>query len=225
MPQVDWLASVQGRYQLVLAVRASGTHGILALFEELDTQFAEIISERHVSSILHAASFVPWLAHDGSARRRSWQCHAAPLSPEIDMTDRKLLDQIVTSPLASLRELGKRCNLPASTVAYRFEKLLRCGVIIGFTLVYDDREAGAEGFVLSISTYGLAGTQYDALIARAGRNPAALWVVRMLGEWDLEIGVSISDVEKLNSLMRDVYMVGQGRVRQVAVHSVGTTYK
>jgi hypothetical protein len=47
----------------------------------------------------------------------------------------------------------------------------------------------------------------------------------MLGEWDLEIGVSISDVEELNSLMRDVYMVGQGRVRQVAVHSVGTTYK
>ena len=225
LPQVTWMTGLMGRYQLGLAVRAGGQKELHDLFLELDRDFGDIVLERHISAILQLSQFVPWLAHIGPGRRRCWQYQVARPHPGIDEVDRRLLDILRQDPLASVAAVGKAAGVPASTVGYRLGQLQSSGVIIGFALSYDERRIGGEGFVLSVATNGLGGSGFDDFFSLAQRHANVCWIARMLGKWEVELGVVVYDVDELDMLMRDLYEAGQGSVRDVSVHSIGRVYK
>lgn len=224
-PEVAWLASLIGRYQFAMGVRGRGLGGLFSVFDSLDAEFGGIVTERNISPILSLAQFVPWLAHVGPGKRNAWQYTVAEPDNHIDSVDEKILAELQRRPLAAAKTIGKDCGLPPSTVAYRTERMVKDGVIIGFATSYDVRLVGREGIVISVATRGLAGREYDEFFELARRHPQVGWVARMLGERDVEFGATLDDVKQLNDLAKEIYAAGKGVVRDVQSHAIVKTFK
>lgn len=225
LSQVSWMASLIGRYQFVLGVRAQGLSGVTHLFEQIDREFEGVILERHISAILKLSQFVPWLAHVGSGGRKAWQYSVTETRANMDAVDDAVLAELQRRPLASMKDIGRSCGLPPSTVSYRTERMLQSGVIIGFAFGYDERTLGREALVLSVSTGGLGGHSFDALFELARRHPQVSWIAQTLGEWDVEFGVVLDEVQDLHELLHEIHSVGGVNVQGVSSHAIIRTLK
>ncbi len=225
LSQVSWMASLIGRYQFVLGLRAKGLSGVTDLFAQIDEEFEGVILERNISAILKLSQFVPWLAHVGSGGRNAWQYSVTETRANIDAVDEAVLVELQRRPLVSMKDLGKACGLPPSTVSYRTERMLQSGVIIGFAFGYDERILGREALVLSVSTGGLGGHCFDALFDLARRHPQVSWIAQTLGEWDVEFGVVLDEVQDLHGILHEIHSVGRVNVQGVSSHAIIHTLK
>ena len=224
-PEVVWLASLIGQYHYVMGIRGNGLPGVVRVFGALDQEFGELVVDRSISPILQMSHFVPWLAHGGSGKRRYWKYHVCDALSGLDESDEKILKLLQRTPLATTRDISQNCGIPASTVAYRLERLLTNGIIIGFGFGYDDRLLGKESVILSITTHGFAGATFDAFFEYAQQHPRVSWVAQPVGTSDVELGVILEDAHELNEIIREVSTFGKGAIKNVHCHALVKTFK
>jgi DNA-binding Lrp family transcriptional regulator len=208
-----------------MGIRGNGLPGVVKVFGALDQEFGELVVDRSISPILQMSHFVPWLAHGGSGKRRSWKYHVCDALSGLDEVDEKILKLLQRTPLATTRDISQHCGIPASTVGYRLERMTTNGVIIGFGFGYEDRLLGNESVILSISTHGFAGRPFEAFFEYAQQHPRVSWIAQTVGTSDVELGVILEDAHELHEIIREVSTFGKGAIKNVHCHALVKTLK
>lgn len=224
-PEVTWVQEIFGRYHFLIALRTRGMQDLKMFLKSFDDQFGDMVGLKSLGGILRNASYVPWQAHSGTGQRLTFGYKNDDAENLVDDVDQKLLSLLQKKPLAALEELGRAAGIPPSTVTYRVDKMIKKGVILGFSYSYDNRLAGTDSYLLLLKLGGLSGGGDERFFNFCRNHPQVSRVARIQAEWDLEIDVDVDSVCQLNEVIHQIYKFGKGSVREVMIHSWGQEYK
>ncbi|MFC8722915.1 Lrp/AsnC family transcriptional regulator [Kitasatospora sp. NPDC057198] len=126
-----------------------------------------------------------------------------PVRPDLDDTDRLLLEHLSRDGRASYAEIGLLSNLSATAVRRRIDRLRARGVVRGFTVVLDPALLGwhTEAFV---EVYCRPRTSPEELLATLRQFPevAAAWTVT--GDPDALVHLRATDTRHLEAVIERI---------------------
>lgn len=225
LSEVHFLASVIGKHQFVINIFARGLEGLLVTLENLDGQFGDIIIDKEISTLTHLVFFTPCLAQPVGDSRKQMGFMPTAAQVDLDELDRKVIELLRDDPIAPLGKLARACGVPTSTLDYRFERLIKSGIIIGFGYAYNDLRAGYHPGIISVSTGGLSSKLFDAFGKFGRSHPNCSWVAHAIGHWDISIGVAVGDLRELEFIIQRIHEIGGSSIREVQVYTVNEWLK
>jgi DNA-binding Lrp family transcriptional regulator len=219
LTQASWFMSLIGLYQYCISLRADGYLELLALFAQIDQRFGDIIADKSVSTVAQLTCYTPFLAHSGTGPRKHLEYTATRERLELNTLDHKIIEILRDKPLASMQELGRAVSTSPNTVAYRFNRLLSSGAILGFGYSYDSAQYGESEFLVSLSTKGLGSSCYDKIAKFCVHHSNVLWLGRFIGHWDIELAVSAHQAQDLETFIQDLHTICRDQVGEVHIHT------
>jgi Lrp/AsnC family transcriptional regulator, leucine-responsive regulatory protein len=118
-----------------------------------------------------------------------------------DDVDRVILRELVENGRASYRELGEAAGLSANAAADRVRRLVRRGVITGFTATVDPRGDGRAVHAL-IDVRLSADRESDAFGEEVKQFDAVIDAAHVTGRFDYHLRVACRDTNELDELLR-----------------------
>jgi Lrp/AsnC family leucine-responsive transcriptional regulator len=123
-----------------------------------------------------------------------------PTTPDLDGTDREILDLLREDARRTLADIGERVSLSAPAVKRRIDRLEAIGVITGYTVIVDE---GLLGFPLEAFTElrfaGSAGIEEIASTVSGMSEVEAFYLTA--GDPDAILRVRVRDVEHLQRVI------------------------
>jgi Lrp/AsnC family leucine-responsive transcriptional regulator len=119
----------------------------------------------------------------------------------VDQLDREILSRLVRNGRASYRELGAAVGLSANAVAERVRRLVRDGVVTGFTASVSP---GADGrrLVALIDVRLAAAQEYERFEAAVASLEAVTDAEHLTGRFDYQVRAACRDTAELDRILR-----------------------
>ncbi|MGH9302798.1 MAG: Lrp/AsnC family transcriptional regulator [Acidimicrobiales bacterium] len=117
----------------------------------------------------------------------------------VDATDRAIIEHLVTDGRLAVNELAKRCGLSRATTYQRLGRLLRDGVITGFSARTDHRRLGLD--VSALIIVNAEQRSWRSLLGELRELPSVEWVTLTAGGFDFVLLVRTPDVETLRDVV------------------------
>ncbi|MBS3176540.1 Lrp/AsnC family transcriptional regulator [Candidatus Woesearchaeota archaeon] len=114
----------------------------------------------------------------------------------LNKKDREILYLLSQDARMSYKHIAKKIHSNKDTVAYHVSQMIDKGIITKFVPVFSLSRLGIFGGKIYLSLRGLSSSQEKELYLWLVKNPAIAWVAKVVGTWDLFIGmysVSLSD--------------------------------
>jgi Lrp/AsnC family leucine-responsive transcriptional regulator len=126
--------------------------------------------------------------------------HSPPSLPELDATDRAILDLLQDDCKQPLAAIGEKVGLKAPAVVERIHKLEEAGVIIGYAALVDARRLGRD-----VAAFIGVSTQHPRSIRELERHAGAIDSVlechHVTGGHTLMLKVKTRDTQELETLI------------------------
>ena len=225
LPEVTWFISLIGLYQYCIGVRAGGQMELLDLFKRLDERFGDIVVSKSVSTVAQLTCYTPSLAHSGSGPRQQLEYTATQERLELSALDRHIVDFLRDNPLASMQQVGRAVATSATTVTYRFNRLITSGAILGFGYGYDSIHFGESEFLVSLSTKGFGSSCYDKIAKFCAQHSNVLWLGRFIGHWDIELCISAHQAQDLEAFIQELHTICRDDVQEMHIHTFGKVHR
>lgn len=121
---------------------------------------------------------------------------------KMDDADRKLIAALRRDSRKTLSELSADMGLSRTTVRSRIDRLVRDGVILGFTVVLKEetRQSPVRGLML----LGIEGHGTDRIVHRLSGIPAVQTIHSTNGKWDLIAEIGTETLEELDSVLAEI---------------------
>ncbi len=141
------------------------------------------------------------------------------LLPELDATDRAILDLLQDDCKQPLAAIGEKVGLKAPAVLERIHKLEEAGVITGYTALLDARSLGRD-----VTAFIGVSTQHPRSIRdlehQAGAIDDVLECHHVTGGYTLMLKVKTRDTQELESLIDNIRSIeGVSRTETMVVLS------
>ena len=126
------------------------------------------------------------------------------LHPELDRTDRRILDLLQREGALSVAEVAARTNLSATTCWRRIQQLEQSGVIRGRVALLDRAALGLDVTIFAHVKLSTQGRDAIAAFAEAIRErPEVLDCYTTMGEWDFMLRVVTKDIKAYEAFYLD----------------------
>ena len=147
----------------------------------------------------------------------------APISRELDSTDRRILALVQRDASLAQAEIAKRVGLSTAAVHERVKKLEAAGVIRRWTAVVDPAAVGAQ--VTAFVEVFFEHPRFEkGFIERVKRLDPVQECHHITGEFSLLLKVRVADMPALQTLLLE-QLSGQEGVRQTRTVMVLSTVK
>ncbi|MEW1545513.1 Lrp/AsnC family transcriptional regulator [Streptomyces tsukubensis] len=122
----------------------------------------------------------------------------------MDALDREILGVLRTDARISYRDLGVRVGLSANAAADRVRRLVRDGVIAGFTAVVDPAAESGTGLTVFIDLTLRIGVTNDAFEQAVVGLPGIEEAVHITGAYDYLVRARVANPAELDALLRTI---------------------
>jgi DNA-binding Lrp family transcriptional regulator len=130
----------------------------------------------------------------------------------LDEIDHRLLAALNGIEHKSLRELSNKMSIPHSTLTQRYNRLVDAGVIIGTVYGMSSQMLGMQAFRLLVYTKGFDFEALESLHRFALKNPHVLCLFQMIGSWDYEFEIEVSQAQDTFNVAQEIYEVLADRI-------------
>ncbi|MFJ9951780.1 Lrp/AsnC family transcriptional regulator [Kitasatospora sp. NPDC091207] len=121
----------------------------------------------------------------------------------MDALDSEILGELRADARISYRDLGARVGLSANATADRVRRLLRTGVIRGFTALVDPAaDSTRPGLTVFVDVRLRPETDSDTFETTALRLPGVTETAHVTGEYDYLLRARVADAAGLDQLLR-----------------------
>jgi DNA-binding Lrp family transcriptional regulator len=225
IPQVHWVGTLIGYYQVGLQLRASSFEQLRATLDLIDDAFGSLIVQKEYGIISELTFLSTSPIREKRIKNPKISFTATSEQVKLDEVDRAFLSLLRERPVAALSELGRALKMPTTTIAYRFKNLVNKRVILGFFYSHDERRYGFESYLLLVSVVGLGRKVVEQFRLFALRHPQILMFTACTGRWDFEFEVVVSDVRELQRIVNEIHGATKGSVRDILIHAWGRDVK
>jgi DNA-binding Lrp family transcriptional regulator len=225
IPEVHWVGTLIGYYQIGLQLRASSFEQLRHVLDSIDQAFGAIIVQKEYAIISELTFLSTNPVRQKRVKTPKMSFRATSDQVKLDEVDRAILTVLRERPLTPLSELGRALKMPTNTVTYRFKNLVDKQVILGFFYSHDERRYGFESYLLLVSVMGLGTKAIEQLRIFALQHSQIIMFTTCTGRWDFEFEVVVSDVRELQRIVDGIHTAAQGAVRDVLIHAWGHDFK
>lgn len=120
----------------------------------------------------------------------------------IDATDKKILAELLENSRLSMRELAKKVNLSAPSVAERVRKLESEGIIGGYTIHIDYKKLGFG--IDCFMEITLRKGEYEKFKQKIAENPMADFCYRIAGRACYIVKLRLQSLQELESFINEI---------------------
>jgi DNA-binding Lrp family transcriptional regulator len=148
---------------------------------------------------------------------------AAP--PDLSADDVKVIQAFASSPDGNRSQLSRNLGMPAATVQYKLERLIRLGVIAGVRCQIVPAIVGYQPFRALIRTKVMLDSNRKAIIAWAERHPLVVSLMHGVGGWQHELRIEAPNFAAASEACEELAEVCGDYIEQVEVLPVAKVLK
>ncbi len=202
--KVFWLFSLQGTFDIGLAIWAKSVQEFKEFTNEIETKFGSYI-KRKVESIM--TDVIHYQNRYLLERVETKEIHIKETQEraEIDELDKKILTALCDNGRMSLVKIAAQVNQSAKVVAYRIKRLEKKKLIEGYRPIIDHKKIGCTHLKIFIALNNLTKEKLLKLKRYIKDNPLVIYIVEGIGlPADLDIEMVIQSNEQLFEFIRDL---------------------
>ncbi len=121
---------------------------------------------------------------------------------ELDIVDRKLLNELMKDARTSLRRLAEEMSVSPATLHNRLTKLEQLGIVKGFTVLVDYAKLGY--MLTAIIMIKVNGKYIVDVEKEIARYPNIVAVYDVVGEYDIIAIAKFRNVDDLNDFIKEL---------------------
>jgi DNA-binding Lrp family transcriptional regulator len=124
------------------------------------------------------------------------------MQDQFDELDRRLIALLRDDGRLPTATLAKKLGVSRGTIQNRIDRLLRNGVLLGFTVRL--RSEVEDQGVRAMTLIEVRGNGTEAVVAGLRQLPEVVQVHSTSGRWDLVIEIRVQDLQTFDRVLRDV---------------------
>lgn len=199
--QLCWFAQVQGAWDVVVSLYASGARDFQHQFGELIADFCDLIIGRQAFFLTYQETY-PRKLHERTQRRP--RIIGVPGDATPDELDRKILTMLSQDSRKSVVEIGQRLKTPPNTVAYRIEALEKQGVIAAYVLNINHEMLGLLRVKVAVHLQDWSTKARERLKQYLRSREEVTAFIEQVGSWELEFETELPSISDLHVLLDDI---------------------
>ncbi len=205
-PNIVWVASCDGKFDLVFGTWAKDMAFLDKTITELNKRFGGYIAERQIATIIRGDYFIrDYLIpkEKPSAYRKSF--FRAVSSPvKMDNNDWKILALLGKNSRMMAVEIANTIKLSADATADRVRKLEKSGVIQHYNIVPNEAKYPYLHYKVLIGFRNISEERERSLREYCRITPNIVYIVKSLGPWEFEIDLEVENAEQFREIMMDI---------------------
>ena len=202
-PHVTWVASCDGNYSLVFALKARSPKQLSDILQEINKNYWQCFMLQDISSIVEAHHYHrDYLIGKQGTTEREIQWISSGVSEKIDEKNLLILEQLSKNPRATSVEIAKVAGFSPDSVLNRIKQMEVGGVISHYTIWPNATQLNGAYYKVLLTLRSLDAKNERALLAYFRQHPNIVYVVSTIGQWQFEMDVEIESTEAFRELMR-----------------------
>ncbi|MBS3106385.1 Lrp/AsnC family transcriptional regulator [Candidatus Woesearchaeota archaeon] len=195
-PNVRWVVSTGGLYDLSFSVLAKSPTEFSDLFRKMIPSWGKYIGEQMIALNVRSPGFTrDWLLGKKISMRREY----GGIQQNVDALSLRILKLLSQDARMNVVDIARRLQTSVDKVTHRLRKL-KTGVIAGFTLQLDLSKLGYEYYSVFLR---MPSVSENALLAFAESHPGILYVVKTIGSYDFQLECEVQNYVELERLLKE----------------------
>ena len=221
---VRWVGSTSGKYDLSFSILAKTPLKLTQMYEKIENKWGKYIIEKNILIAVDAPGFTrDFFINKKESKKVEYTSNITV--QKLDEVDTKILKNISQNARKNIVDIAKEINSTVDVVKYRMKKMRENKIINGYTIQLDLQKLHLEYYSISVYTHNLQNETYKKILTFAQFHPCILFVVRTLGNHDLQLEFEVSNYEELEHNLREFRKEFSGNMRNFEIVRVTKEYK
>lgn len=221
---IRWVVSSIGRYDLSFSVLAKTPLDFSNIYTEIESKFGKYIAEKNILVNISSPGFTRDYLIEGKTSKKL-EYKTSDKEEKIDAIDKKILKSISQNSRKNIVDISKEIKETVDIIKYRIKKMKEKNIISGFTIQLDLEKIGYEYYTIFFHMHNLTKELEDKIISFATNHPNILFVVRTIGNHDLQLEIEVKDYSELENIIKDFRQKFSEKVRDFEILRVTKEFK
>ena len=204
-PLINWVAESVGAWDLLISTFFSNIMDFADMKNEFFKKYGPYVQDYSVTIIEDALIFNrDYLVDKKLDYRKRFVLSEKKKLEKIDDTQKQILRLIRNNGRFQITKIAKDLNLNVRTVMSKISNLEKRKIIQGYTTFLDVNKIGFKFFKLCIYLQDFTKEKYDYLINYCKLHKNVIWIIKSIGDWDLELEIEAENLEYIYNLVEEI---------------------
>ena len=201
---VNWVASVEGGYDIGISIITKNIGEIKVLWESLMSQYINHIAARRFTILYNMSYFSRAYLIDAKINKHEIIIVTDPKLETVDLIDIKILTILNDDCRTKIIEIARKLKITPKTVIARIKNLEHKKIIQGYKVSIDIEQLGYETYKICFMLNNLKRDRIVSLLRYSKDHPNITFYIRDIGGEDFEIQVEVKNNAELRSIIDDI---------------------
>lgn len=221
---IRWVVSTSGKYDLSFSVLAKTPMEFVKIYRKIESAFGRYIIEKNISINVSSPGFTrDWLINSKTSKQLEYQTNDKV--QQIDEIDEKILKVLSQEARKNIVDIAQVIKSTVDVVKYRIKKLKENKIINGFSIQLDLEKIGCEYYSVFFNLHNIDESFEKSTLFFAGSHPNVLFVVKVIGSYDLQIEFEVKNYYELEKNLKEFREQFSQNIRDFEILRVIKEYK
>lgn len=202
---VLWLVECGGKWDLIANILARNPPQYNKFLLEIRNKFKEIIQDYDLLLTIEGIYFGRDYLMDKKRELKHRPYFGKEISIEkLDKLDLSILNIIAENARLNSVEIATKLNVSNNTVIARIKQLKKKNIINGFKPLIHLEKIGYQAYKALIKLHPISEEKERVIINSLNSNNNVVGILRMIGQWNLEIEFEVKTREDMLKLTREI---------------------
>jgi DNA-binding Lrp family transcriptional regulator len=197
LPSVNAVLAISGTFDLLVEIYTDGETDIDCFLGQVTGSLGAVFAKTCMMKNRYWHSFdksVLFTQSPMSVRPFVTYCNSERIA--VDNSDFRIIEAVSSSPLISIRELGRVLDIPHQTAHLRFARLCELGILLGVEYTYRLSRLGHHSFLMLLRA-DVTPEQERLLTQFCQRSIHVVGLGRRQGEWNFQIDFEVTETREI----------------------------
>lgn len=201
---IGWLASTEGTYDLMVAIRFRNIHGFEEFKDDFFSRFDHYFQKNSFAIMTEAETYPrTYFTEMSPTSRKVFKFCGNGEQTKIDETDMKIIKALSDNGRLSTAQIAVITGLTERVVRYRKKQLENNGILVGYKLAINYRKLDYVFFKCLIKFQKMTREKMKEIKNYARMHPNVIHWLKVIGEWDLELELEAPSMEEFYEVAND----------------------
>lgn len=214
--KVVWTAYFDGDLDAAFLVWAENIKEFEQVFDEICERYGKYFQEKHFS-IATKIEYLRYRFLNEDKRDKRDNRYRNPKDEQksivfgdcyssyaLDKLDKEILSSLNENGRATLVELANKYKTSAKVIMYRMQKLMKNRIILGFNVKINHNMIGFTHRKVMLKLNNISAESIRKLSAYLRMHKSVIYIVKPIGEDDIEFELMTSTNEEFHDIMREI---------------------
>ena len=202
-PEVTWVASLEGEYNLGMFIMAKNIHEVDAVWASLLEKYINYFYERSLAIIVKSSYFS--LGYIIDKERSDYKIVTTSLPDlSIDEVDRKILKILADDANIPIVDIANKIKYSSKTIIDRIKKLHQKGVIVAYKAFIDYDKLDYQNYKISFILSKVKKEKEMEFREFTKMHPNIVYYEKYIGGGDVEIEIHVKNHSHLRKIMDEI---------------------